>query len=515
MIRILSLAGVIATLATAALAAVPLPERAPEPPEVDLSFLRDRIPASALVTEPGSDNPAVVWDHDGDGYLELRAQWDDETEEFTQWTFVDPVTEQPVWRLEVSDWRERPWRLTWDANGDGLMDWIMLDADRDDRPEEILWDVGSEATRAARFLDRDGDGVFEVRCWIDLTESESPWGEGRVWAFDDDGDGNFDRRVDGAQRTQSGYDPDEARAMLEEDPNRVDLLWDLIGWSEVTGDEETWRDLVLAYAAHPEGNSLYRLLYRPIMRRMFHTDRSFRARLIETMRERCDDRNAEYVTLWALGELLRWASTPPRVHPWYLEDWRREIGLPDDVELPTEVDAALAAEAGDWFRRSLACESVSSAARTNVAMRLATVHAAQGDWAVADALGTTLIGIAQRIGGPISRQHLEYADICFVYGNVERASELYGAMAAHWEAHPGDPQRAEPNHIALIRLGIMAEERGIHRRARYFLLRALDSLTPAVKTPDRRLAEHLLANEETREAATEYLEAIEALAAAD
>jgi hypothetical protein len=203
------------------------------------------------------------------------------------------------------------------------------------------------------------------------------------------------------------------------------------------------------------------------------------------------------------------------VHPWYIDDWRREIGLPENVELPTRIDVALAAESSDWFRRSLACENVSSAARTNVALRLATVHAAQGDWEVADALGTTLIAIARRVDGPISRQHLEYADICFVYNNIDRASELYGAMAAHWEGHPGDPERAEPNHIALIRLGIMAEERGIHRRARYFLLRALDSLTPAVKSPDRRLAEHLLGNEETREAATEYLETVEALAAAD
>jgi hypothetical protein len=515
MIRTASLVGVIATIATATLAAVPFPERAPEPPEVDLSFLRDRIPAHALVTRPGTDDPAVMWDHDDDGYMELRARWDAESEEFTVWTMIDPVTEQPIWRLEVSDWRERPWRLTWDANGDGLMDWIMLDVNRDDRPEEILWEVGSESTRAARFLDRDGDGLFEVRCWVDLTENESPWGEGRVWAFDDDGDGEFDRRVDGAQRTESGYDPDEARAALEQDPSRVDLLWDLIGWSEVLGDEEAWRDLVLAYAAHPEGNSLYRMLYRPLMRRVFHTDSSFREQLIVTMRDRCDDRNAEYVTLWALGELLRWAATPPRVHPWYLDEWRREIGLPDDVELPTEIDVALAAESSDWFRRSLACENVGSAARANVAFRLATVHAAQGNWEVTDALCTTLTDIARRIDGPISRQHLEYAEICFAYNHTERASGLYGTMAAHWEGHPGDPERAWPNHIALIRLGIMAEERGIHRRSRYFLLRALDSLSPAVQTPDRCLAEHLLANEETLEAATEYLAAVDALAAAD
>ena len=104
----------------------------------------------------------------------------------------------------------------------------------------------------------------------------------------------------------------------------------------------------------------------------------------------------------------------------------------------------------------------------------------------------------------------ELANIFFAYGNSIRASDLYGAMAAHWQRNPGDPERAVPNHIALIRLGIISHGRGNLGLARYFLLRALDSLSPTVSEPDTRLAELLLEHEETQEAAQEYLDTVAA-----
>jgi hypothetical protein len=114
----------------------------------------------------------------------------------------------------------------------------------------------------------------------------------------------------------------------------------------------------------------------------------------------------------------------------------------------------------------------------------------------------------------MSPKHQEYAAICFAHGHNGRARELYRAMAAHWQENPGDPQRAQINHEALIRLGAMAMDEGRHSQARYHLIRALDSLSEHVTDPDRRLAERMLEVEATREAAEEYLRGLERRAAA-
>jgi hypothetical protein len=495
----------LAALGVSAAAAAPsFPDRPPEIPQFDLSFLTQAIPAEAITTRQGTDIPAVRWDHDGDGRIELWADWDPDKDQFATWTHMDPVTELPDWRVRVAHRREPPYEISWDVDHDGQTDWTLLDANRDGHPEELLWHIGVDSAASARFIDRNGDGRFEVRCQIDLTGPQTK----KAWAFDDDGDGTYERQVDGSLLTENGHDPAWAEHVLEADPGREDLQWDLIGWCEAHGDVAGWRRHVLAYAADPQGDRIYELTYRPLTRRMFHTDPEFRAQLLDSLRARCSRPTASYGTLWALGEFLRWVSTPPEVHPVYLAQWREQIGLPASAELPTQVDPELVTESEHWFKQSLASEMTTRAARETVAFRLARIFAAKGQWDLVRDLCTPMVRAAESQQGPISARHLELADMCFAYGNIDWATDLYSAMAAHWLVDPSDPDRAVPNHIALIRLGILAMDRGAEGQARYFLLRALDSLTPEVKDPDTRLAELLLAHSETRGAAEEYLHAV-------
>ena len=487
---------------------MPLPESPPEVPEVDLSFLEVRIPAHALGVEPGTDLPTVRWDRDDDGLAEIWALWDEEQEEFTVWTVLDPLSERPLWRLEVSAWHEAPWRIVWDQNSDGVMDWMLLDADRDGTPEEIQWEAGQSGERLARFLDRDGDGRFETRCHVEADETIPGGGSRRHWAFDDDGDGAYEREVSGEELTERGRSPEWILEALTEEPGRADLRWDLITWYADQGDEERWREQVMAYAADPGGIQIYRLLYKPIMRRSFYLNEEFAQGLIDSMRERSSEPQADYVTLWSLGELLRWQCSPPTVHPLLLAQWREAMGLPPGTPLPSSVDTELANESARWFLRSLASEMIDRSARETVAFGLARLHAARGQWDVVDDLCLALVRAAERVNGPMSPRHLEYANICFAHGSHQRAQRVYGAMTAHWQLNPGDPERAVPNHVALIRLGLMAHERGSRRQARYYLIRALDSLSPTVAEPDTLLAQQLLADEGTREAAEEYLEVV-------
>lgn len=496
------------TTVAAPSATAPLPETVPEIPQPDLTFLREVIPAEALTVQPGGEEPTARWDRDGDGVEELQGEWDPDAEQFGTWTILDPATATPRWRVLVSHRRQPPWQIEWDSDGDGLMDWTLVDANRDGRPEEALWNVGGGSAVSARFLDRDGDGRFEARCWVNLTV-----GDEKSWAFDEDGDGVYERSVDGATLTENGYDPAWARRVLEADPSREDLHWELIGWCERQGDEAGWRRHVLAYAADPEGERFYELTYRPILRRLFHTDPAFRDALLGALRSHCERPDADYGTLWALGELLRWQSTPPEVAPDYLAQWRESIGLPASAEIPTAVDPQLVRESDRWFKRSLASEMMTRAARENVALRLARLYAAQGAWDLVHQLCGPILQHLGRQQGPMSERHLEVANIAFAYGDADWAQELYRAMATHWIANPGDPSRAGPNHTALIRLGLLALHRDDLGQARYFLMRALDSLTPEVASPDTVLALQLLEHSETRAAAEEYLAAVERRAA--
>lgn len=506
MSRLRRCVSLVCLMAPALPAGVAYPERAPDVPVIDEAFLRDRIPTSALTAQRGTTLPAVAWDRDGDGFIELTATWDPEAEEFTSWTCHDPQTQRPLWRLEVADYRESPWKLVWDADGDGLMDFTALDADRDHRPHEILWQVTADHPQMARFLDRDEDGVFEARCWIDLTEITSPRQGGRTWSFDDDGDGEYERFANGDEVTENGYLPASAEAILTRDPHREDLRWDMIEWCRSSEDVDGFRRHVLAYVEIPEGRRIFRLTLEPLMKRAFYTDAEFRSQVIASLRQRAEQPTAGFVTLWTLAELLRWQAAPPMVHPLLRPQWLAKIGLESEAGIPREIDLEAAAESELWFRRALASEHITNAARESVAFNLAMLCAARGDWEAVDTLCLALVNQSIAAFGPDSAQCLQLADIFFSYGNRARARLMYDSVVSHWQSNPGDPARAQPNHLALNRLGLMAYADGDVGQARYYLMRALDSMTPEVHAPETELATLLLGSEESRDAADEYLE---------